>query len=87
MTESPWMTLQEAAAYLRVSQRTVRTLVAREQVTAYRISPRGALRFKASDLDESLEPLTKRHTVLKAEDYPVLAELWDNEYDAVYDDI
>lgn len=25
------------------------------------------------------------HTVLRAEDYPILAALWDNEEDAVYD--
>ncbi len=81
------MTLDEAAAYLRVSKRTMRTLVAREQVTAYRINPRGALRFKAGDLDQCLQPQAERHTVLRAEDYPVLAELWDNEDDAVYDDI
>ena len=87
MTESPWMTLREAAAYLRVSQRTMRSLVARERVTAYRINPRGALRFKADDLDRALEPLVERHTVLRAEDYPVLAELWDNDDDAVYDNI
>ena len=87
MTESPWMTLSEAADYLRVSQRTMRTLVVREQVTAYRINPRGALRFKADDLDKALEPIAERHTVLRAEDYPVLAELWDNEDDAVYDDL
>ncbi len=87
MTESPWMTLREAAEYLRVSQRTMRTLVVREQVTAYRINPRGALRFKAGDLDRALEPIAERHTVLRAEDYPVLAELWDNEDDAVYDEI
>ncbi|MCH8200093.1 MAG: helix-turn-helix domain-containing protein [Chloroflexi bacterium] len=87
MTESPWLTLHEAAEYLRVSERTMRTLVVREQVTAYRINPRGALRFKADDLDEALEPIAARHTVLRAEDYPVLAELWDNEDDAVYDDL
>lgn len=87
MTESPWLTLREAADYLRVSQRTMRTLVVREQVTAYRINPRGALRFKAHDLDRALVPIAERHTVLRAEDYPVLAELWDNEDDAIYDDM
>ena len=87
MAGSPWMTLSEAAEYLRVSQRTMRTLVVREQVTAYRINPRGALRFKAHDLDEALKPIATRHTVLRAEDYPLWAELWDNEDDAVYDDL
>lgn len=85
MTESPWLTMDEAASYLRVSQRTMRSLVAKEQVTAYRVRPGGNLRFKREDLDRCLEPVAERHTVLRAEDYPVLAELWDNEYDAVYD--
>ena len=86
MTESPWMTLDEAAAYLRVSERTMRTLVVREQVTAYRVSPRGALRFKAGDLDACLEPATGPAPPTALSD-PVLAELWDNDDDAVYDDI
>lgn len=84
MTESPWMTLREAAEYLRVSQRTMRSLVVRERVTAYRINPRGALRFKADDLDEALEPKTRPGPLTALSD-PVLAELWDNEDDAIYD--
>lgn len=84
MTESPWMTLREAAEYLRVSQRTMRSLVVRERVTAYRINPRGALRFKADDLDEALEPMTRPGPLTALSD-PVLAELWDNEDDAIYD--
>ena len=86
MTESPWRTLGEAADYLRVSQRTMRTLVARERVTAYRVNPRGALRFKADDLDECLEP-TAGPGPLTAISDPLLAELWDNDDDAIYDDI
>ena len=86
MTESPWMTLDEAAAYLRVSKRTMRTLVARERVTAYRINPRGALRFKPDDLDAALQPTTGPGPLTARSD-PVLAELWDNDDDAVYDDI
>ncbi len=86
MTESPWMTLDEAAAYLRVSQRTIRSLVLREQVTAYRINPRGALRFKADDLDAALEPTVGPGPLTALSD-PVLAELWDNEDDAIYDDL
>ena len=85
--KSPWFTLEEAAEYLRVSKRTVRDLVAKEQVTAYRVSPKGSLRFKAQDLDEALEPASTRHTVLRDIDYPVLAELWDNEYDAIFDEL
>lgn len=85
--QSPWLTVDEAASYLRVSQRTMRNLVAKERVTTYRFEPGGNLRFKREDLDRCLEPVAERHTVLRAEDYPVLAELWDNEDDAVYDDL
>ncbi len=87
MTDTPWMTLEEAAEYLRVSERTMRTLIAKEQVAAYRVGPAGNLRFKRDDLDRSLEPVSLPHTVLRAEDYPLWAELWDNEYDAVFDDL
>ena len=30
---------------------------------------------------------TLETTFIQAEDYPVLAELWDNEADAIYDDL
>ncbi len=84
MGDSPWMTLDEAAEYLRVSTRTMRSLVAREQVTAYRFKPRGGLRFRADDLDECLEPTVAPGPLTALSD-PVLAELWDNEDDAIYD--
>ena len=85
IVRSPWLTLREAAEYLRVSQRTMRSLVAKEQVTAYRIKSGGALRFKAKDLDRVLIPTTAEPTPLTATADSVLAELWDNEHDAVYD--
>ncbi|MEX2430722.1 MAG: helix-turn-helix domain-containing protein [Dehalococcoidia bacterium] len=85
--QSPWLTLEEAAAYIRVSERTMRNLVAKEQVTAYRVAPNGALRFKAGDLDGAMEPVSRRHAVLRDIDYPVLAELWDNPYDDIFDEL
>jgi excisionase family DNA binding protein len=84
---SPWLTVDEAAAYLRVSARTMRSLVAKEQVTAYRVGSGGNLRFKGEDLDDCLEPVSRRPGAMRAEEYPLLAELWDNEYDAAYDDL
>ena len=33
------------------------------------------------------EPPRRQRTFLRAEDYPVLAAIWDNEYDAVYDSL
>ena len=32
-------------------------------------------------------PPQKQRTFLRAEDYPVLAAIWDNEYDAIYDSL
>lgn len=33
------------------------------------------------------DPPRRQRTFLRAEDYPVLAAIWDNEYDAVYDSL
>ena len=85
--QSPWLTVEEAASYLRVSARTMRSLVAKEKVTAYRVGSGGNLRFKGEDLDDCLEPVSRRPEAMRAEEYPLLAELWDNEYDAAYDDL
>ncbi|MEX2598557.1 MAG: helix-turn-helix domain-containing protein [Dehalococcoidia bacterium] len=84
---TPWYTIEEAADYLRVSKRTMHNLVAKEQVTAYRVSPKGPLRFRGQDLDAALAPVSKRITVLRDVDYPALAELWDNEDDDIYDEL
>ena len=32
-------------------------------------------------------PPKQKRTFLRAEDYPVLAAIWDNEYDAIYDSL
>lgn len=48
---SPWLTATEAAAYLRVSPRTLRTWQAEGQVPVVRL-PGRLVRFHRDDLDE-----------------------------------
>jgi excisionase family DNA binding protein len=47
---------KESAAYLKVSQSTIRNLVLREQLKAVRVGIR-IVRFRKSDLDALLTPL------------------------------
>ncbi len=48
------LTLQEIAAILNVHENTVRRLVANGQLQAIKISSRGDLRFRQTDLDAYL---------------------------------
>lgn len=54
-----WLTGPEAAAYLRISESTLRRWVTNGRVNAYRIDAR-TYRFKASDLDAALTPVTDK---------------------------
>ena len=58
--ESPklLLTLNEAAIYLRVSRRTVQTIVKLKQITCTRV--RGSLRFRLQWLNEYLDRRTVR---------------------------
>ena len=51
-----WLTIEEAAAYLRVSDRTIRRALAAGDVKAYRVGGRRDLRFRREDLDAYLLP-------------------------------
>jgi excisionase family DNA binding protein len=51
---TPWLTISEAAEYVRASVPTLRREVARGALRAYRIGGRLALRFRAEDLDDWL---------------------------------
>ncbi|MBI3977170.1 MAG: helix-turn-helix domain-containing protein [Chloroflexi bacterium] len=46
-----WFTVEEAAAYLRVSRRTVYKLVEEGRLPAYRIGAERHRRFRREDLD------------------------------------
>lgn len=83
-----WYTIDESASYLRVSRRTMYQLIHDGQVAAYRVGTGGHRRFKLDDLARLMQ--AEDSEVLQAMTAvadPVLAELWDNEKDAVYDRI
>jgi excisionase family DNA binding protein len=56
--ESPrlWLNIDEAAAYLRVSRRTMSTIVKQKQVKVARV--RGGLRFRLQWLNEYMDKRT-----------------------------
>lgn len=48
-------TLREIAEALQVSERTIRRLVSRGDLTGFKVGDRGQLRVKSEDLDAYLE--------------------------------
>ena len=83
-----WYTIDESASYLRVSRRTMYQLIHDGQVAAYRVGAGGHRRFKRDDLEHLMRAEdTEDLQAMTAVADPVLAELWDNEKDAVYDRI
>ena len=51
---SPWMTTKEAAAYLKVTEETIRNLRYKGKLKAYRITSTDLPRFKRADIDKLL---------------------------------
>lgn len=51
-----WMTLAEAAGYLRVSKPTVYRLCSAKQLRYYKLAGTGARRFRKADLDALMTP-------------------------------
>ncbi len=87
-----WFTVEEAAEYLCVSKRTIYKLTKEGRLPAFRIGRERYRRFRKEDLDKALwsgEGIanTDKLLTLTAKADPVLAEIWDNERDAVYDRI
>ena len=83
-----WYTIEEFANYLRVSNRLIYQLVQEGQVTAYRVGNGGHRRFKREDLDTVMHREDELGMgSLTARNDPVLAELWDNDQDSVYDQL
>lgn len=83
-----WYTIDESAGYLRVSRRTMYKLIHDGQLTAYRVGTGGHRRFRRSDLEQLMSPEESEPADAMTESAdPVLAELWDNEQDSIYDRI
>ena len=49
------LTIQEVAETMRISEKTVRRLIKRGDLIAYKVGDRGQLRIKEQDLGEYLE--------------------------------
>jgi len=87
-----WFTVEEAAEYLCVSRRTIYKLTQEGRLPAFRIGKERHRRFRKEDLNKvprAPEPTRGMDSilVLSASADPVLAELWDNEKDAAYDQL
>jgi excisionase family DNA binding protein len=54
--DTQWMTLQQAAVYIATSVKTVRRLIARNELPAYLCGKRG-LRVRREDLDHLMRPI------------------------------
>jgi len=63
MSDTPWMTVEEVSAYMRLSTKTVYRLAASGQLKASRATGRKALRFLRQWCDDYLmtmaEPVVK----------------------------
>lgn len=91
-TTQEWLTVEEAAQYLRVSKRTIYKLTEDGRLRAFRIGKERHRRFRRDDLDAVPQQIgrktpAEKRNYLTAESDPVLAELWDNPEDAKYDDL
>lgn len=83
-----WYTLDEAAGHMSVSKRTVQHLIKDGQLPAYRVGRGGHRRIKSEDLDSAMHRDDVFDiTAMTAREDPVLAELWDNDQDSVYDQL
>lgn len=83
-----WYTIDEAAGHMAVSKRTVQHLIRDGQLVAYRVGRGGHRRIKSEDLDSAmLRDDTVEIASMTAREDPVLADLWDNDQDSVYDQL
>ncbi len=85
-----WFTVDEAAEYLSVSRRTIYKMTQDGRLQTHIISDHRTRRYRKHDLDRVPQPVWKSkngHATAFIPADPILQELWDNELDAVYDDI
>jgi len=87
-----WFTVEEAAEYLCVSKRTIYKLTKEGRLPAFRIGKERHRRFRKEDLDKVPRPGEENTNLeillrLSAKLDPVLAEIWDNEKDVIYDQV
>jgi excisionase family DNA binding protein len=87
-----WFTINDAAEYLCVSRRTIYKMTKEGRLPAFIIGEDRHRRFRKEDLDKvpktskKLELIEDCH-VLTASSDPVLADIWNNDNDSIYDKI
>jgi excisionase family DNA binding protein len=90
VTAKEWFTVEEAADYLRVSKRTIYKLTKEGRLPAFRMGQERHRRFRKGDLDKVPIPTDEERNTealleLGARTDPVLAEVWNNDRDSIYD--
>lgn len=55
---SPWMTIQEAAEFLRVTEHTIHAWARAGKITKYRVAGFNTVRVKRADIQKLVEPLS-----------------------------
>ena len=85
-----WYSVDEAARYLRFPREIIYRLIIKGHLTAYKAAGRGNERLARQDLDALMQKIeipqktridTRKSVFLS----PAMADLWDNETDAIYD--
>ncbi len=87
MTTETYHTLEEAAKLLKLHPQTLRRWIHQGKLTAKRFGKQFRLRLE--DIERAAQPAFSEMEELSRFDRMALAslaELWDNEEDAVYDD-
>jgi excisionase family DNA binding protein len=92
VVKKEWFTVEEAAEYLCVSRRAIYKLTKTGRLPTFRLGQELYRRFRKEDLDKVPRPAEGTKTSddllkLTAASDPVLAEVWDNDADAAYDQL
>ena len=90
MEPQMWYSVDEAARYLRLPREIIYRLVTQGHLTAYKVTGRGNERFSRQDLDAMMQQIEVPKKMLIDSRKTLflnsgLADLWDNELDAIYD--
>ena len=90
MDPQMWYSVDEAARYLRLPREIIYRLVTQRHLTAYKVTGRGNERFARQDLDALMQQIEVPKKIVVDSRKTLflnsaLADLWDNELDAIYD--
>jgi excisionase family DNA binding protein len=82
IADGEWMTIAEAAAYLKVTRATLYRWARQGNIQLFKFGPR-LTRVRSEDVRAVAHPIEDRDWAVLAQDS--FARDWDNEKDAVYD--